>query len=129
MLLLGGYWVQLNWSEISTAMQFAFSQSIIFEPKVTNAYLCCGLAYYRLGKFSTAIAYFAQGIRLCPTSGLLFLLRGAARERLQDSQGAYQDNTHGRELYQQQEDEAGYQKALKEIRKLSQVNETAMPSV
>ena len=95
-----------------------FDQALRIDPNYADAYLGRGASRYDLGDKQGAIADFNQALRINPNDVNTYVLRGRSRIELGDKQGAIQDFQKAAELYQQQGDKDGYQRAINILRRL-----------
>ena len=95
-----------------------YNQALRINPNLANPYNHRGLVRYELGDRKGAMEDYNQALRINPNYADAYNNRGLARNDLGDRKGAIEDLQKAADLFQQQKNTEGYQKAMDLINKL-----------
>ena len=95
-----------------------FNQALRINPNYDSAYNNRGIARDGLGDKKGAMEDFNQALRINPNNDKAYYNRGIVRYGLGDKKGAIEDLQKAADLFQQQKNTEGYQKAIDFINKL-----------
>lgn len=95
-----------------------YNKSIALDPKFPVVYNNRGAARSALGDKAGAMKDFNQAIKLDPNCAPCYQNRGVDRSYLNDKQGAVADLQKAADLFLEQNDMAGYKRALKNIKRV-----------
>ncbi len=90
-----------------------YTQAITINPQLAQAYNNRGNAKDELGDKAGAIADYTQAITINPQDANTYYNRGVTKSTLGDKAGAIKDLETAKQLFQQQNNIQGYQKAQK----------------
>ncbi len=93
-----------------------FTKAIKINPNHADAYYGRGLANTRLGRFERGVADYTKAININPNHAGAYYERGFSYFLIMAKyQQAQEDVEKSAQLYLQQKNEAGYQKAMKQV--------------
>ncbi|MCA2768538.1 MAG: tetratricopeptide repeat protein [Microcystis sp. M152S2] len=97
-----------------------YSKAIEINPNYAYAYINRGVLYYNQQKYDLALSDYSKAIEINPNYAMAYYNRGFVYALTRDFPKALADAEKASELYRQQGNEAGYQKAQKLISMIRQ---------
>ncbi len=99
----------------------SFDKAIELKPSLPEAYLGRGDSKAQMGNYSAAIADYDAAIGLDKNNADAFLKRAYAKFKLKDFSSSMSDQEKAKDLYQAQQNAAGYQNSIRAINLLREI--------